>query len=637
MREAHGLDIPDLDDWRNATELIERRLREAPEHIAFDLRDPGAPVTGPWREVTTREYAQRVRDVAKGLIADGVEAGDAIAIMAATSYDWAVLEQAAWHAGAIVVPVYATSAAVQVDAIVADSGAVAGWGDTDETAGLLRDALAAAGRDPARARRLDDASGGLDALAASGAGVDDAALEARRTAAGLDDIATIVYTSGTTAAPKGAQLAHRNIVGVVASARTGYSNVFHDRGSTVLFLPLAHILARAVQHVCFATGMRIAHVADPRDAVEALPVLRPTFLMVVPRVLEKVRAAAATAAESKRLGRVWAAADAAAVRRGGLEQTRDEFPRTRIPLADRLRHALFDRLFYGRLRDRLGGRIEWVLSGGGPLGADAALFFRGIGVPTIEGYGLTETTGPVTGNVPGQVLAGSVGVPLPGNSVRIADDGEVLVRGAVVFTGYRSPEATEAAFVDGWFRTGDFGRLDERGRLTLQGRRSDVIVTAGGKNVSPGDWERTVEADPLVAHAVVVGEGRPYLGALIVLDEEALAEWLVREGVDGPPPRGDDHHREVSLELLREKFEAAVAAANERVSRPEQVRRFRLLVADLSEAGGNVTATLKLKRKVFVQRLADEIDALYHDAGEALEAGARRARRAGERLRDRRR
>ena len=395
-----------------------------------------------------------------------------------------------------------------------------------------------------------------------------------------------------------------------------YGEVVREDGNTVIFLPLAHVLARGLQLICLANGMRIAHLSDPRDVVPALRLLRPTFLVVVPRVLQKIQAKAAAAAAQKRLGPAWASAQRTAVLWGRHAEAADADPAIRPTLGLRLRHALFDRLFYARLRTLLGGRAEYLLSGAAALEPDLSLFFLGIGIPVIEGYGLTETTAPLTGLLPGGLKAGSVGVPLPGSTVRIADSGEVLARGVGVFVGYHNAADNADAFVDGFFRTGDLGELDEQGRLTLRGRIKDVIVTSGGKTVSPAAWEGHVESDPLVAHAVMVGEGKPYLGGLVLLDPESVQDWAAREGItdlaglrlpeDGGTVQVDDSR-------LVAAIGKAVSAANAQLARSEQVRRFVLLLTDLSEVGGVRTPTMKLKRAAFIERVHTIVDNLYLD------------------------
>lgn len=602
---------------RNATDLLLVRLAEAPDHVAFEVRAPGTPVTGPWRPVTTAEFAARVRLLGRGLVAVGVEPGDAVAIMAATRYEWAVAEMACWFAGAVVVPVYDSSAAVQVETIIADSSVRLGLAGSAGQAALLRDALATRGGDALGVWTMDaDPGHDLEDLEARGSAVEDQELEERRTLAHLDTIATIVYTSGTTAAPRGALITHGNFVLQVLNISAAYTGVVKAEGNTVIFLPLAHVLARGLQLVCLAKGMRIAHLAEPREVVPALAVLRPTFLVVVPRVLQKVQAAAAAAAARKRLGRLWAAAQATAVSWGRVDERLQDDPTARPSLWLAARRRVFDRLFFARLRALLGGRIEYILSGAAALDADLCRFFDGIGVPVVEGYGLTETTAPLTGNLPGAIRAGSVGVPMPGTTVRISPDGEVLARGVGVFAGYRNAAEDAGAFTDGFFRTGDLGKLDPSGRLTLFGRCKDVIITSGGKTVAPAGWEGQVEQNPLVAHAVLIGDGKPYLGGLILLDPESVNAWAEREGlgssvqlsapVDGGLVQVEDAH-------LLAAVGRAVQAANTQLARSEQVRRFSMLIADLTEMGGMVTPTLKLKRATLIARGHDIIESLYRD------------------------
>lgn len=614
MREISSPPLADLTGLRNTTDLLATRAATHPDAVAFDVRDAGAPVSGPWRAVTAAQFEGQVRDLAKGLVAAGLTPGDAVAVMAPTRYEWALVDMAVWYAGGVVVPVYETSAQVQVSAVAADADVRMAIGGDQRHVDLLTTALSDVGR-PGPVWSMDPASGrDLADLTALGAEVPDAVVDERRTHADLDDVATIVYTSGTTSAPRGALITHRNLVGQVLSVAAAYTEVVREGGSTVIFLPLAHVLARGLQLVCLAGGMRIAHLSDPRDVVPALAVLRPTFLVVVPRVLQKVHAAAGAAAADKHLGRVWASAQRTAVAWGRHLEAVDGGAADRAPSGLRLRRALYERLFYRRLGDRLGGRVDYLLSGAAALDAELSLFFRGIGVPVIEGYGLTETTAPLTGNLPGAIRSGSVGVPMPGTTVRIADDGEVLARGIGVFRGYRNPEADAEAFVDGFFRTGDLGSLDDAGNLILHGRVKDVIVTSAGKTVSPADWERYVEREPLVAHAMVVGEGKPYLGGVVLLDPESVAAWAQRHGIAdlGPLrlPSGVGAV-EVHDSRLVAAIGAVVAAANARLSAPEQVRKFAVVLADLSEASGAVTPTLKLKRAAITERVRDIVERLY--------------------------
>lgn len=617
MREMGGPGFAVSSDRRNASDLLAHRVRTAPDHVAFEVRAAGEPVTAAWRQVTTREFEQEVRALAQGLVAAGVQPGESIAVMSPTRYEWALADLAAWYAGAVVVPIYETSAQAQVTAILADAAVRLGIGGSAGHAALLSAGFAESGIDALGVWTMDPApEGDLADLVARGAGVPDAVVEERRLLADLDAVATIVYTSGATAAPKGALITHGNLVGKVLSVAAAYTEVVREDGNTIIFLPLAHVLARGLQLICLANGMRIAHLADPREVVPALGALRPTFLVVVPRVLQKIQAAAAAAAAKKHLGGVWAAAQRTAVAWGRHCEAVDADPATPTPLWLGLPRALFDRLFYARLRTLLGGRIDYLLSGAAALDEELSLFFRGLGMPVIEGYGLTETTAPLTGNLPGAIRSGTVGVPLPGAAVRISDQGEVLARGVGVFVGYHNPAEDTEAFSDGWFRTGDLGSLDDQGRLTLRGRLKDVIVTSGGKTVSPALWERHVEADPLVAHAVMIGEGKPYLGGLVLLDPESVQDWAAREGVTSLArlhlPTGGGITR-IDDSRLVAAVGKAIGAANAQLARSEQVRRFALLLADLSESGGIVTPTMKLKRTALADRVRGIVDSLYPD------------------------
>ncbi|MHC9044565.1 AMP-dependent synthetase/ligase [Microbacterium saperdae] len=607
MIESSTPPLAALDGYRNVTDLLVARAAAAPDHVAFEVHDTDA---GSWRPITTREFSNEVRALAKGFMARGIRAGDPIAIMAPTRYEWAVADLASWFAGAVVVPIYETSSASQVNAIVADAGVRLAIGGTAEHAALLQKALAQTTGDTLGAWTMDIATpSALIDLVSAGVDVTDEALEARRTSASQDDPATIVYTSGTTGEPKGVVLTHRNFLGQVLNIAAAYREIVNEDGNTVIFLPLAHVLARGLQLICLASGMRIAHLSDPSTVVATLDTLRPTFLVVVPRVLQKIQAAAAAKAADKGLSGVWAQARSTAIAWGRRAERMDAGRRVSKKLGLNLRHRLFDALFFGRLRTVMGGRVGYILSGGAALDAELSLFFRGIGVPVIEGYGLTETTAPLTGNLPGNISSGSVGTPLPGLTVRISDEGEVLARGVGVFAGYRNAAHDEDAFVDGFFRTGDLGRLDEQGRLILEGRLKDVIVTSNGKTIVPTRWESAVEASPLVSHAVMVGEGKPYLSALLVLDPEETRAWATAEGIIIAQSAPSDI-RAVTDPTLRAHLQRSVDAANALVARSEQVRRFSVVFADLEDRA-LVTPTMKLKRSVVLDRAAVTVEDLY--------------------------
>ena len=612
MIESSTPPLADLDGYRNVTDLLVARAATAPGHVAFEVQ--GADATAPWRPVTTQAFSDEVRALAKGFIGLGIQPGDPIAIMAPTRYEWAVADLAAWFAGAVVVPIYETSSASQVTAIVADAGVRLAIAGTAAHAAVLQAALKEMNSDTRGATlgawTMDAAaSGSLSDVIARGIVVTDAELEERRTAAEQDDPATIVYTSGTTGEPKGVVLTHRNFLGQVLNIAAAYREIVNEDGNTVIFLPLAHVLARGLQLICLASGMRIAHLSDPSTVVATLDTLRPTFLVVVPRVLQKIEAAAAAKAAEKGLGRVWGKARETAIAWGVRAERTDSGRPLDRDRGLRLRHRLFDTLFFRRLRSVMGGRVGYILSGGAALDADLSLFFRGIGVPVIEGYGLTETTAPLTGNLPGRIASGSVGSPLPGLTVRISDEGEVLAQGLGVFSGYRNPAHDEGAFIDGFFRTGDLGRLDGQGRLILDGRLKDVIVTSNGKTIVPTRWESAVEADALVSHAVMVGEGKPYLSALLVLDPEQTLVWAASEGVSLPVSSRTDL-RAVTDPTLRAHLQRAVDSANALVARSEQVRRFSVVFADLDDRA-LVTPTMKLKRSAVLDRAAVTVEDLY--------------------------
>jgi len=596
--------------FRNTTDFLVARAANHAAHVAFQVRTGNG-----WRDVTTREFADTVTSVAKGLIAVGVRPGNAVAVVAETRYEWAVVDMATWYAGAVVVPVYPTSSVVQAAGILADSAPVLAFVGSAVHADLVRSGCAAAELPAIPTWSMDAAPGAdLEALAARGADVADDVVEERRGLAGPDAVATIVYTSGTTRAAKGVNITHGNLVREVEAVGSAYTAVVHDRANTVIFLPLSHILARALQLIAIQAGMRVAHLSDPTKVVATLAEIRPTFLVVVPRVLQKIQGGAAAKAEDKHLGKVFDAAIATAVSWGRHLEDMDEFGAAagEASLGLRIRHAVFDRLFYARLRALMGGRLEYMLSGAAPLEAHLSLFFRGLGVPVVEGYGLTETTAPCTGNLPGAVRSGTVGVPVPGTTIRIAPDGEVLVRGVGVTPGYRHPEDNEGAFVDGFFRTGDLGSLDEKGRLTLRGRVKDIIVTSGGKNVSPAPWENAVEADPMVAYAVVVGEGKPFPAALILMARDELIAWADRHGHPGLATLARDPlAQSVEDPGILAAIGAIVARANQAVSRAEQVRRFKVLLTDLKEESGHFTPTMKLKRNVFLKDFAGVVEDLY--------------------------
>ncbi|MCT1866941.1 AMP-dependent synthetase/ligase [Dermabacter sp. p3-SID358] len=583
------------------TDLFLKRESEAPSHVAFQV--PGgtdAAGSTMWRDVTTKEFFDSARALARHFIAAGIKPGDAISIMGPTRYEWVLSDVAALWAGAIVVPIYDTSAPSQVEAIVEDAGVMRAIAGTAQQAEALAGALGSADR----VWTMEEVNGYecLRDLAATEPKtiVNDAELESARTSRALEDVATIVYTSGTTSDPKGVQLTHGNFVAQLQNIGVSHGEILNERGSTILFLPLSHVLARGVQLICLALGMRVAHLSDTSRVIPTFTEIRPTFVMVVPRVLEKILNAVAAQAEKKRLGGVWHDARETAVRIGTIGEGFHESERPKLPFGLAAKRALYERLFYRRIRTLLGGNIQYILCGGAKLHPSLALAFRGFGIPIIEGYGLTETTAPIAANRPGDLTAGSVGVPVPGTTIRISDEGELLAKGPGVSPGYRNPEHTAAAYSDGFLRTGDLGSLDSRGHLTLKGRSKDVIVTSGGKTIEPAGWEGAVEQHPSVAYAVAVGDDRPYLTALLIQQSE----------------EGDSSGNDIEI-IENPKLIAEILPylenANLDVSRTERIKKFALVKANLSDPN-LVTPSLKLRRAAFLEKAKAAVEELYEKA-----------------------
>ncbi|MER5479084.1 long-chain fatty acid--CoA ligase [Streptomyces sp. NPDC002734] len=570
---------------------------DRPERVLFDRPRPG----GGWEAVTAERFAADVRALAAGFVAAGIQPGERVALLAATSYEWTVTDYALWTVGAVPVPVYDTSSPEQIQWVLENSEAVATIVGTAEHRRRL-EAVDAALPGLDRVWQID--AGDLSRLRQVGAAVSQAQVDERRRAVRADDTATIIYTSGTTGRPKGCVLTHANLLYDARAAIVALREVFGENASTVLFLPLAHVFARVIQVACVEHGVRLAHTADLDRLPDHFAVLRPTFILSVPRVLEKVYGRAQQRAQAQGRGRVFAQAEKVAVR-----YSRRLEHGGRPGLGLRLAHALFDRLVYRKLRAGLGGRVTHAISGGAPLGTRLGHFFRGVGVTVLEGYGLTETSAAATVNQPTAVRIGSVGRPLPGVTVRIAEDGEILLRGPVVFPGYWRNEAVtkETLGPGGWLHTGDVGSLDDDGFLTISGRKKEIIVTAGGKNVLPAELEDRLRAHPLVSQAVPVGDERPYIAGLITLDEEGLTAWKKSAGKSAkatPAQLRDDPD-------LLAQLQAVVDEANASLSPAERMRRFRVLPDDLTEADGYLTPTLKVRRARVLQDFATEIDALY--------------------------
>jgi long-chain acyl-CoA synthetase len=574
-----------------------------PSSVAYRRRGSD----GGWSDVTAAQFGAEVTAVARGLIAAGVEPGDRIGLLSRTRYEWTLIDYAILAAGGVTVPIYETSSDEQVEWILSNSAAV---GVVVESAG--HSTVVEGARDRLPQLRLcwqieppgaaPGTPGAVEQLIALGSATTDEQVHARRRSIGADDLATLIYTSGTTGRPKGCELTHGNMLAEVKTVALVFPELLNPTGSVLLFLPLAHVFGKAIQCGALATRTVVGHTSNVADLVGDLDSFRPTFLLAVPRVFEKVYNGARQRADDAGKGKIFGAAADTAIAWSRARDTGGAGPLLAA------KHALFDRLVYRKLRAAVGGRVVAAVSGSAPLGERLGHFFRGVGLPVLEGYGLTETCAGITVNTLAEQRVGSVGRPVPGHGVRIADDGEVLLSGPVVFRRYwRDDAATAEALRDGWFHTGDIGELDDAGFLRITGRKKEIIVTAGGKNVAPGALEDRLRAHPLISQSIVVGDGMPFIGALITIDADALPGW--RERNDKPAGEGvadllDDPQ-------LRAEIGSAVADANRAVSRAEQIREFRILAVDFSEARGEITPTLKVKRAVVARTYAGEIAQLY--------------------------
>ncbi|MDG4782874.1 AMP-dependent synthetase/ligase [Micromonospora sp. WMMD961] len=602
MREFSVPPIVTVGDSANLTDPVWDNAEVAPDAVQFARPVPGADgsVTT-WTEVTCLQFRDEVAAVARGLVAAGIEPGVRVGLMSRTRYEWTLLDYAIWAVGAVTVPIYETSSAEQAAWILEDSNAVGVLVETEAHAALVAGVRH-------RLPELDHVwqidGGAVDELVATGAEVELAEVERRRRAVRAGDLATIIYTSGTTGRPKGCVLTHRNMYADIANAVPVLPNLFNAGATTLLFLPLAHAFARLIQIGVVQARATMAHCADTKNLVAELQAFRPTFVLSVPRVFEKVYNAAKQKAEADGKGGIFARAEQVAIAYSEALETPGG-----PGLALRAQHVVFDRLVYRKLRAALGGRCRDAISGGAPLGARLGHFFRGIGVTVLEGYGLTETSPAAAANLPTGTRIGTVGRPLPGVTVRIEDDGEILISGELVFQGYwRNETATaETISADGWFRTGDLGNLDSDGYLSITGRKKELIVTAGGKNVAPAVLEDLVRAHPLISQCVVVGDGKPFIAALVTVDEEALPTWL--EGTGLPADTSVEQLRE--HEGLRSEIQAAIDTANQAVSKAEAIKVFRVLPHDFTEATGELTPSLKVKRQVVHKTYAAEIADIY--------------------------
>ncbi len=613
MREYSSPAVTEISPTANLADVVFERAEREPQAVAIRRKD--ATASEAWRDVTAAEFRTDVAGLAKGLMAAGIGAGDRVALLSRTRYEWTVADYAIWSAGAVTVPIYETSSAEQVEWILGDSGARALIAESPAHLQANREVLS---RLPGVERiwliEGPDAEGQaaqLDNLAADGAGISDDELAGRRAGRPVSDLATIIYTSGTTGRPKGCQLSHANVLSNVRNAIGGLPDIFTQPGrSALLFLPLAHSFARIIQVGCLESGTVLGHTADVAHLVDDLGTFQPTFILAVPRVFEKVyNGAELQASASAAKSRIFKAAAQSAVAWSKTLDLAGQPVPGQQNLRLRAEHALYDRLVYAKLRAATGGRVRYAVSGGAALGERLGHFFRGVGITVLEGYGLTETSPVISANRPDHNKIGTVGPPIPSVTVRIAEDGEIMAGGPNVFAGYWHNEAATKEMVDpdGWLHTGDLGELDEDGYLRVTGRKKDIIVTAGGKNVAPAVLEDRLRAHPLVSQCMVVGDGRPYVACLVTLDEEAIEPWQARH----PNLAGASLAELADAPELVAEIQLAVDEANKAVSRAESIRRFRVLPVDFTELNGYLTPSLKVRRSVVAKDFAADIDQLY--------------------------
>ena len=577
----------------NLTNLISERALFEPERITMSR-----PLGDGWQPLTAREVEEEIRATAKGLVAAGIAIGDRVAIMARTRYEWTILDFAIWYAGGCVVPIYETSSAEQVDWILNDSGSVGLIVETPTHKELVNSVL------PSHTKHVwvmtEDV---LATLRKAGAQVSDDEIEKRRKALVPETLATLIYTSGTTGQPKGVQLTHGNFLAECGNVVEGASDLFlKPGGSTLLFLPVAHVFGRMVEIGAIHAGLHLAHCSDPVGRLQPdLASFKPSFVLAVPRIFEKIYNGAEAKADAAGKGKIFRKAAEVAI---AYSEAKDK--RGFNPLLT-LKHGLFDKLVYSKIRAAMGGEVEAAISGGAPLGARLGHFYRGAGITILEGYGLTETTAGATLNLTKNIRVGSVGRPIPGTTIKIADDGEVLIKGDIVMRGYWQNDGANQEVFDGkWFKSGDLGRLDDEGFLYITGRKKEIIVTAGGKNVAPAVLEDRLRAHPLVSQCMVVGDNQPFIASLITIDQDMLKGWIAANNKTGATIA-----TLINDPDLIAVIQTAVDEANKAVSKAESIRKFAILANDFTIAGGELTAKLSLKRHVIGQKYASEITALF--------------------------
>lgn len=588
--------IVPADPQANITDLLVERVKATPDLALFAV-----PEGEGWRDITAAEFQRQVIALAKGFAASGIEPGDKVGFIARTTYEWTLVDFALFYAGAVMVPIYETSSAAQIQWNLADSGAIAVITESADHSARLAEVRAEL---PLIRSAWEMHSGDLDKLVAAGADVSEEEIERRRNLANGADIATLIYTSGSTGRPKGCVLTHSNFVELTRNASRSNREVFETPGaSTLLFITTAHVFARFISILNIQAGVKTGHQPDTKQLLPALGSFQPTFLLAVPRVFEKVYNSAEQKAEAGGKGKIFRTAAHTAVEHSRLLQEGKK-----IPFLTKVKFRLFDKLVYSKLRTAMGGRVTYAVSGSAPLGPRLGHFFHSLGVTILEGYGLTETTAPATVNQARKSKIGTVGPVIPGVGIRLADDGEVQVRGVNVFKEYwRNPEATAAAFDGDWFKTGDIGAFDEEGFLTITGRKKEIIVTAGGKNVAPAGLEDPIRANPIVGQVVVVGDQKPFIAALVTLDPEMLPTWLANNGLPGDMSLAEAaKNPAVNAEVQR-----AIDEANKYVSRAESIRKFTILPSEWTEASGHLTPKMSIKRNVILSDFAADIEEIY--------------------------
>ncbi|MFF0608311.1 AMP-dependent synthetase/ligase [Nocardia tengchongensis] len=597
MREFEVPATYTIPENANMSDGAFRHAEKTPDLVVFNTPNG----KGGWNDVTAAAFAKTVTDVAKGLVASGIELGDRVAIMAQTSYEWVVLDFAIWAAGGCTVAIYDSSSAEQARWILEDSATKLTIVQNDKHRATI--AEIEAGLDSLR-EVLQIDKGAISDLTARGKDLDDAVVHERRAQVKAASPATLIYTSGTTGRPKGVMLSHANLYAESAADRSSMSEFLQPGRKSLLFLPLAHVFARAVALAAFDAGVTVAHTADWSTLVEQFGQYKPNFILSVPRVFEKVFNGAKQKAHDGGKGKIFDYATEIAIQYSQSLETGGP------GVVLKLQHLVLDKLVFSKLREAMGGQCSSAVSGGGPLGARLGHYFRGAGVTIYEGYGLTESTAAVSVNTPKFIKVGSVGRPLPGHGAKVADDGELLIRGPVVFGGYwNNPEASADAFdAEGWFKTGDLGAIDEQGFIAITGRKKEILVTAGGKNVSPAMLEDSLRQNALISQVMVVGDGQPFIGALVTLDPEALPAWKTRNGI--PADTLIEHL--IENPALVGEINDAVAATNKLVSHAEAIKKVRILPVDWTQEGGELTPKLSLKRAVVMKQYAADVDAIYN-------------------------